>query len=115
MINKNDFFQIKKAGTQSGFYGANEYPFIIGKLVKIKDAEASADFKVKQVDYTIAQVEGVQVFFVFAGFYKKVKPMPSDETIKKSMAHLCSWYLQHIAKGNKSLFKNFKIKSHESI
>jgi hypothetical protein len=108
---KNDFYQFKKGCSQSGFYASTDYPFIIGKLVKIKDAEAAADFKVKPVDYIIAQVEGLQVFFVHAGFYKKSDEKPNEETVKKSMQHLCAWYLQHVAKGNKSLFKNFKIQS----
>ena len=107
--NKNDFYQFKKGSSKAGFYASNSEPFIVGKLVKIKDAEASIDFKAKQVDYYIAQVEGLQVFFVHAGFVKKCKQIPTDKTIKKAIDHLCSWYLQHVAKGNKSLFKNFKI------
>lgn len=108
---KNDFFQFKKGSSQAGYYASKSEPFIIGKLVKIRDGEAAADFKVKQVDYYIAQVEGLQVFFVHAGFYKKSETCPTTIKIKESIDHLCAWYLQHVAKGNKSLFKNFKTHS----
>ena len=109
MVNKNDFFQIKKEGSQSGFYGSTDAPYVIGKLVKIKDPDAAKDFKVKQVGYHIIQVPGMKIFFVHAGFHKISKANNSDQNIINAITNLCDWYLTFIAKGNKSLHKNFNL------
>lgn len=106
---KNDFYQFKKPNSKAGYYASNSFPYVIGKIIKIKDPEAAIDFKAKQVNYYIAQVHGLNVFFVHAGFYKKTETSPTYKQVKESIDNLCAYYLKFIAKGNKSLFKNFKI------
>ena len=98
-----NIIKFNKLNDYAAYYRADEPPYTVGKLVKLKDADEAIDFKTRQLQYYIGQVTGYKIFFVHAGFHEVPKLIVSDAQVKHDIDNICKWYKEIVIPGNNSL------------
>lgn len=89
-----DVKQFKKENDISPYFMADEPPYTVTKVVKLKDDAQALDFKTKQVSYIIKQIPGFRIFLVHAGFWEKPSCHVEDAIIEKQIANIIAWYTE---------------------
>ena len=91
------------------FIRMNKAPYLIGKVVKIKDPEQAFDYFVKPATYNKAQVIGFNIFIVKSGFTFRPNKLVEESTINTLLEEMCDWYLQNHIWGKRKIIKDYKI------
>lgn len=93
---------------------ATTYPFIIGKIVLIKNQDDAEDYDKKQVNHVIKRITGYNIFINFAG--NMGDKIPATESyIFKAMNEMEEYYRTDILRNSYGINKNYKIKTDTSL
>lgn len=109
MKKEEAFIHFQKAGeNHAGYVRQAAAPFIIGKVIKLRQQEQADNYAAKQVNYNFAQIHGFNIFITHAGFFEKPQRMIPEFEIIKALAAMCDWYYASKIEGKKIIIKTYR-------
>lgn len=98
----------KKNDHSAGYIRALQPPYLIGKVIKIRNQYKALDFALKPVQFCKEKVFDFNIFIIQNGFDKKPKNHVSDEIITACLKRMAVFYYQEKILHNKIVNKTYK-------